>query len=201
MRRTMGTTGLVVGLLLGAGPAAAQETVAALTLDGNSFVSIEDQEVYPIPAGVVIPFHFAAPDAGGRSAVRIDPADVGRAKLPLGHPRDKLWIDLVEPATGLLRPTSDGRAVVEFQVRLLVTLDERQSSGSKEITLRFTTESTDASSADGSTTVRVGGTRLDPVSRNVRFVAARTNAPDDIPGPGAAVYVVLSGAFDTLPGS
>lgn len=179
--------------------ATAAELVATLALDGLSFVSFQDQEVYSIPSGGTIKFHFASLDREGSIPVSVGPADVAVGPLTIRGGEGSMLFELVGPAIGSVRLGPDGDLILELGAKVRVTLTHPEQGGSKEIGVHFSTETKEAVSFDGEEKITVSGMRADPAARGIQLVGTSTNAANDYPGPGAAVYVVLSGAFDQLP--
>ena len=105
---------------------------------------------------------------------------------------------LVQPASGVMRRTPEGRRI-DFTATVRATLDSDRAKGSFEYTIPFTTEVTRSTSADGAQTLGVAGMRIVDGAWYGQIVGATTNRRQAFPEPGAAVYTVLSGSFDRLP--
>ncbi len=179
--------------------ATAAELVATLTLDGLSFVSFQDQEVYSIPSGGTIKFHFAALAGEESIPVSLGPADVAVEPMTIRGGEGSMRFEVVGPATGTVRLGPDGNLILDLGAKIRVTLIHPDQGGSKEIGVHFSTETKETVSLDGTDKITVSGMRAHPSARGIQLVGTSTNAANDYPGPGAAVYVVLSGAFDQLP--
>ena len=184
-------------LLLFAAPAASEETVGTLTLDGLSFISFGDQEILPIPSGAKIRFRFGSPAPDGSVRFTIQPADVSIP--PISSSSGTLEYGIGAPASGTLRPTEDGR-VITFTAEInakLVQSDGR--TGTIVYTMPFSTESASATNLAKTDSVAVTGMRMVEGTRYVQLVGATVNKENAYPKPGTAVYTVLSGTFDRIP--
>jgi len=104
----------------------------------------------------------------------------------------------VATAFGFVRPTEQGRKI-EFNAAVAATLDAPEGSGSYTYTVPFTTETATASNAQHTDSIAVSGMRLVDGVWYAQIVGATTNKENAYPEPGAAVYTVLSGAFDQVP--
>lgn len=198
MRRLAAMTSLFAALCI-VDPAQG-ETIATLTLDGLSFVSFGDREVFAIPSGSTVRFRFGAPSPAGSVPFTIQPADVAIAAIPLRGIDGTLRYGLASTASGTLRRGEDGRLIVEFRGAVAATLaDSPEGSSTHTYSVRFTTEQAAAAPAGGGRTIMVEGMRLVPGAGYVQLVGGATNKTDGIVEPGAAVYTVLSGNFDHLP--
>lgn len=184
--------------VLVAGASHAEELVATLTLDGLSLVSFRDKEIYSIPAGSTIRFHFGTPSLGS-VLVAIKPSDVDMGPLTLRDGKGTMRFALAEGATGWARVGATGEISLELAAEVQVTLLHPEQGGSKKIRVRFTTENAEGWNLGSTENVNVTGMRMNPAARAIQLVGATTNAANDYPEPGAAVYVVLSGAFDQFP--
>jgi hypothetical protein len=177
--------------------ASAEERIGTLTLDGLSYVSFGDAQNLAIPAGSFLRFRFADPGADGSVAIAIAPGDASIAPIAVGDDAT-LRYRLASPATGTIRRVG-GRAEIELQATLTASLEESGAEGATTTyELRFTTGTASAVDASRTETVTVEGTPVEGVGY-VQLVGAATNLPDAFPGPGEAVYAVLSGRFDWLP--
>ena len=105
---------------------------------------------------------------------------------------------LASGSTGTIRKTASGLQI-SFVASLRASLEAPGGGGTTNYALLFTTQSALATSADGSQTVQVQGTPVVQGPNYVQLVGGATNQPDAFPGPGAAVYGVLSGSFDRIP--
>jgi hypothetical protein len=176
--------------------AAPGSQVLRLTLDAVSTVSFDDRVFIPIPSGTLALRSYPS-DTPGAVALRVDPKDFGTRTFTLDGLR--VSTELAKPATGFARKTEGGALEIELETVFRITAVGK-SGRSQELALRFTTESLEAFSANGSKKLNVKGARLDPSSRVVQLVA-KTVAPENTgPVPGAPVYIVLSGVLDRLPG-
>jgi len=184
--------------LLAMSETAAADRVSTLTLDAFSIVSFDDKEVYAIPAGSVVPMHFPDDPTGSSIPFSIRPDEVAIEPIQTGA-GEGLIVRLIRPVRGTLTVDAQGQYVVSFMADISVSLVHPTMGGSKRLRLFFTTESAQTSSADGKTQLAVSGMRVDPAARALQLVAATRNAQDDYPGPGAAVYAVVSGRLDRLP--
>jgi hypothetical protein len=126
----------------------------------------------------------------------MSPDDVSLPLIPVAANATILYA-LAAPASGTLRAV-DGEAQIELFATLTASLRERPDFPPVSYQLRFTTGLTAASNAAGTEIVTVEG---QPVvgPNHVRLVGAATNQPGAFPGPGEAVYAVLSGRLDWLP--
>ncbi len=184
-------------LLLFAMPAASEETVGTLTLDGLSFISFGDQEILPIPSGAQIRFRFESAAADGSVRFTIQPADVSIP--PISSSRGMLEYEIGAPASGTLRPTEDGR-VMTFTAEIHAKLIEPNGrSGTIVYTMPFSTESASATNLAKTESVSVTGMRMPEGARYVQLVGATVNKENAYPKPGTAVYTLLSGSFDRIP--
>lgn len=177
--------------------ASADPFVATLRLDPFSIVSFGDQEIYALPEGSLIEFEFSAAEGSKFLGFVIRPRGALIEPMTLRYADEALRFTLGQTATGVMRLAGDGRVTMEIDAYVIVTLDHPEAPGVKKLPIRLTTESAQAKSLEGDRTIDVAGGRVS--GRGVQLVGATTNAEDDYPRPGAAVYVVLSGAFDQLP--
>jgi len=185
-------------LLSSAAPSEAADLfIATLRLDPFSVVSFGDQEVYAIPGGSEIQFEFSAAEASGAIGFRIEPRFALIEAIPLKHEGEALHFTLGSAATGAMRVGGDGRLQMDIDAYVVVTLDHPESPGVKKLPIHLTTEGALAKSLSGDQVIDIAGGRIS--GRGVQLVGTATNAEDDYPKPGAAVYVMLSGVFDQLP--
>jgi hypothetical protein len=190
---------VALALLIGAPPdSGADETLATFTLDGFSFVSFEDEDVYPIPTGGALRFRFGAPSADGSVPFTLAPGDVDLPPIPVGDGRT-LTYRLASATGGLVRRSGAGTLVVQFPATVTAELATAEGSGSVPYSLVFTTETTSAPDLDNQTRVTVEGMRLQAGPGAMQLVGAATSRANAFPGPGKAAYTVLSGRFDRLP--
>jgi len=175
---------------------ASSETTGTLVLDGLSFISFEGYENVPLPPGSSLRFHFG--DVSGSMApFSLAPSDVTIPSIEL-RPGLQLTYALVSGATGTIQ-RMNGELHVEFLATVRASLAGPDEGGARDYALRFTTRQTSATNAAQTETIEVDGSPVIPGPNYVQIVAGATNQPDAFPGPGAAVYGVLSGSFDTLP--
>ncbi len=71
--------------------------------------------------------------------------------------------------------------------------------GTYDYEIPFTTAVATATSRDGTETLTRSGRSITDDAHYAQIVGATTNRANAFPKPGAAVYTVLSGRFDTLP--
>lgn len=198
--RTLLVAGLCLGVLVLGAAAGAQESVATLTLDDNSIVSFEETEAYSVQPGTTIRFQFSATTVEGRTAVWIALSDLSVGPLTLRSSDEKLLFSLAAPATGVVSRAEDGSLSVEMKALVNITLVQPEGSSMKTIPLRFTTETAEGQNLSGTTRVSLSGARLDPSTRAIELVGTSATPENGYPVPDAAVYVILSGTFDQLPG-
>jgi hypothetical protein len=185
--------------LLGIGTGArAEETVGTFRLDGLSYVSFGDQQFLFPETGSTIRFRFGNANEDGSIPFTIRHEDVSIAPIPLPSGQGTLRYSLVAPAFGFVRPTETGR-MLEFNAAIGATLDAPEGSGSYIYPIPFTTEMAVASNVQHTSSVSVRGMRLVDGVWYAQIVGATTNEENAYPAPGAAVYTVLSGAFDQVP--
>jgi hypothetical protein len=88
---------------------------------------------------------------------------------------------------------------LDFTATVRATLTRASGEGSFDYLMPFSTSGESATSIDGSQTLtRIGVHVIDGVWY-AQIVGAATNKSEAFPGPGVAVYTVLSGQFDTIP--
>lgn len=178
--------------------ALAQEQIGTLALDGASYVSYSDTANPAIPAGSTIRFRFGATNADGSIPITVQPDDLAIAPIAVGLGAT-IHYTLQSVATGTLRSVA-GERQIELLATLVATLEAPEAeSAPVAYQLRFTTGTAQAANAAQTELVEVEGQPAAP-SNHVELVGAATNLPDAFPGPGEAVYAVLSGSFDWLPG-
>lgn len=185
-------------MLLPATSLGAGEKVGTLTLDGLSFLSFENLESLAIPSGSTIRFHFETP-SNGVASFMIEPSGVAIAPIPLADGKGELSYTLASPASGTIR-ASDGGYVISFSAAVQATVNHPTKPGARTHHLSFTTEHAQATSLNTGQVVAVDGVKAIPGPRYVQIVGAVANPAQSYPRAGAAVYTVLSGTFDWLPG-
>jgi hypothetical protein len=177
-------------------PARAAESSIMLRLDEHSFISYSASDNPPLPAGSTIRFRFGGPLADRSLSVRVEPEDVSIPPVGIA-PGAAIEYSLSEAGTG--RAWMEGsRLQIELLATLVANLRGGEAVPPLTYQLRFTTGLAQAPSADQTDSVAVAGEGAG-VSRDLRLVGAATNRPDAFPGPGEAVYAVLSGRLDSLP--
>ena len=191
---------VATSLCLLSDPVAAQETLGVLSLDGLSFVSFEDLEVLAIPSGATITFRFGDASGDGSVAFAIHPEDVSIPPMPLRSSEGTLKYGLAAPASGVMR-IAGGTATIDFMATVRVTLTGPTGAGSATYPMHFTTEQTTAINLTGTKVLTVEGEDVVRSAGYVQLVAGTTNKTQAFPEPGKAVYTVLSGTFDRLPGA
>lgn len=169
---------------------------ATLQLDADSFISYAESANAPIPFGSTIRFRFGGANADGSIPVEVRAEDVSIGAITLGEDM-VIEYTLGGTATGTLRSVAGG-SQIELLATLVATLRDGSEAPPVAYELRFTTGTAQATNASLTETVSVDGVPV-AASRHVRLVGAATNRPDAVPGPGEAVYAVLSGTFDWLP--
>jgi hypothetical protein len=97
-----------------------------------------------------------------------------------------------------MRSPAEGRRL-DFTATVRATLDSGNGGGSFDYAFPFTTESTVARNAADTHQLVVSGMRLVEGVWYGQIVGATTNEDAAYPEPGAAVYTVLSGTFDSVP--
>lgn len=177
------------------GDATAQDSVATLWLDSDSYISYSDSEQVRIPEGSSLRFSLGSPASDGSIRITVDPGDVSIAPIPIAEGA-AIAYTLAETAVGNVRATAAG-AEIDLVAKLVASLRGRPEVPPVMYELRFTTGRAQAKGSDGRDAVAVDGTPAAPQS--VQLVGAATNRSDAYPGPGEAVYAFLSGRFDRLP--
>jgi hypothetical protein len=171
--------------------------VATLALDGLSFIAFEGFENLSLPGGSAIRFRFDRSNADGSASFTIEPGDVTIPPIALGDDMT-LEYGLASTASGILRK-GETRREIQFQAIVQVRLRSAEGESASSYAVSFTTQEATATNAARTRTVEVEGASLVPGPNYVQLVGAATNRSDAIPGPGAAVYAVLSGSFDWIP--
>jgi hypothetical protein len=178
--------------------ALAEETVSTFTLDALSFVSFGDEQVVPLPAGSTIKFRFGAPAPDGSTTFTIAPGDVAIAPVPLPDGSGMLEYALGATASGSLQALENGK-LLDFTATVRATLVGPAGQGAFDYVMPFSTSGESATSIDGSKTLTRTGVHVIDGVWYAQIVGATTNKGQAFPGPGVAVYTVLSGRFDTIP--
>jgi hypothetical protein len=178
------------------GEARAEDQLGTLSLDATSFVSYSESQNPHIPAGSTIRFRFGAANADGSAPITVRPEDVAIAPIAVAQGM-AIQYSLGGPATGTLRKVA-GAKQIELFATLVATLQGSPETPPVSYELRFTTGTAQASNTSQTETVTVDGVPA-AAANYVQLVGAATNRPDAFPGPGEAVYAVLSGSFDALP--
>lgn len=176
--------------------ATVQEQVATLTLDGQAYVSYSESQNAKLPSGSTIQFRFGPANADGSLPITVQPEDVSIAAIPVAGGAT-LQYALRETATGTLRKVAGVRQI-EIAATLVASLRENPETPPVAYQLVFTTGRAQASNTSGTESVALDGAAPSAANR-VSLVGAATNRPDAFPGPGEAVYAILSGSFDWLP--
>lgn len=174
----------------------AQGIVATLRLDDHAYVSYSDTETAKLPSGSTIQFRFGPANADGSVPILVRPEDLSIAPIPVAEGATIAYA-LRETASGMIRSVGGVRQI-ELAATLVASLRENPEVPAVVHQLVFTTGRAQATNANQTESVTVEGTPAAP-SQAVRLVGAATNQPDAFPGPGEAVYAVLSGTFDWLP--
>jgi hypothetical protein len=198
MRRRSTRALLLVGTLALTGVAANESTTGTLALDGLSFVSFSDEDVYSIPAGATMRFRFGTP-AGGEVPIVVEPQDLNVGELRLRSGGGLMQLGLVRRAVGRAFRSSDGSLAIELDALVSVIVKHPEYGGARTVRLHLTTEAAQATGTDGLGARSLSGMRLASGSRGIQLVGAVANDADTYPAPGAVVLVVLSGAFDAPP--
>jgi hypothetical protein len=196
---TRSGTAVAVALLLAAlaaNAASANDSVATLWLDGESYVAYGDSERVELPEGSSIRFHLGRPAADGSIPIAVVPEGVSLAPIPVAEGA-AIEYSLAEPAVGTLRVGAGG-AEIELLARLVATLRGRPEVAPVTYELRFTTGRAEARSTSSGDAASVEGMPAQPTNA-LRLVAVAANPADAFPGPGQVVRAVLSGRFDRLP--
>jgi hypothetical protein len=180
-------------------PATAEDTIATLRLDdGLSFVSFQDEQVFPFASSATIVFRFGEPTASGVIPFTIQPGDVSIPPIPIG-PNEELIYSLASPTSGTVQASQNGERRMSFTASVRATLVAPGGGGTYTYSLPFTTESVAATNTAGTESVQVTGMRLIDSVWHVQLVGATVNRDNAFPKPGTAVYTVLSGRFDQMP--
>lgn len=190
---------LALVLLISPFRARSEEWKTKLVLDGLSYLSFGDEQVFTIPVGTEIVFRFPDRPAEDSIPFEIHPDDLNLPAVSLRKTGEALQFGLASPARGTLQLTKDGLATMSFDARIRVQLDHPTEPGMQEVSIRFTTEASSARSLDGARSIAVSGMRLQPSARAVQLVGTRSGQATDYPVPGAPISAVLSGVFESLP--
>ena len=187
----------VVVCALAQAAAARADLVGTLSLDALSYIAFQGYGNLSLPAGSSVQFHFGAAQPDGSVPFTITPGDVSIGPIPV-QAGSTLHYGLASGASGTIRRSAGGLQIT-FEAAVQASLDQPAGGGTTNYALAFTTQSTSATNAAGTQTVALTGTPVVQGPNYVQLVAGATNRPDAFPGPGAAVYGVLSGTFDQLP--
>lgn len=195
-RRIRRPAAAIAILTLIAGGATAEDHVGTLSLDADSYVSYSESQNPHIPAGSTIRFLFGATSADGSVPITIRPEDLSIAPIAAAQGM-AIQYALGGSATGTLRKVA-GSKQIELFATLVATLQGSPETPPFSYQLRFTTGTAQASNSSQTEAVTVDGVPA-ATANYVQLVGAATNRPDAFPGPGEAVYAILSGSFDWLP--
>ncbi len=187
-----------MGLPLSALPASAQST-STFTLDALSFVSFQDVSTFSLPSGSTLTFEFDAPAADGSIDFSIPTSGVSIPALDMPGDSRTLQYGIASDASGSISPSSDGY-VIQFSAAVTADLNGPLETAPPNVySMPFTTETVTATDILGQLSIERTGFRLVDGVWYAQIVAATTNKANAFPEPGAAVYAVLSGQFDSLP--
>ena len=201
MTRSIGVASWLVllGLAFPAATSRSETLVATLHLDGLSFVSFGNEQLFSIPLGSSVQFEFGDPEADGSIPFTIDPSGVTILPIPMAGQYRELRYALVSPASGTLTQVAGGSRL-DFTASVRATLvAENGELGSYTYTVPFTTEGLVVDNTAGDVQLSVSGMRMSSGNGHVQLVGAVTNREQAFPEPGTAVYTVLSGVFDRVP--
>jgi hypothetical protein len=173
------------------------DLVGRLSLDSASFVAFQGYGNLALPVSSTILFHFGDVQADGTAPFTVTPGDVTIGPIPV-QPGATLHYGLASSSSGTIRKTAGGLQI-DFEASVQASLEAPDGGGTTNYALRFTTQTASATNAAGTQTVHLTGIPVVQGPNYVQLVAGATNRPDAYPGPGAAVYGVLSGTFDQLP--
>lgn len=176
--------------------AIAQDQLGTLSLDASSYVSYSESQNPHIPAGSTIRFRFGTASADGSVPITVRPEDVSIAPIAVAQGM-AIQYSLGGSATGTVRKVA-GSKQIELFATLVATLQGSPDRPPVSYQLRFTTGTAQASNTSQTESVTVDGVPA-AAANYVQLVGAATNRPDAFPGPGEAVYAILSGNFDSLP--
>lgn len=188
----------IASLSLWLAPVASAETISTFTLDGLSYISFGSSEVVLLPAGSTLKFRFGTPAPDGTVAFTIQPADISIPPVELPNGQGTLVYAMGSTASGTLQPEADGKAIA-FNATVRATLTTTAGTGSYDYTMPFSTSGGSTTSLDGSETLTRTGIHVVDGAWYGQIVGRTTNKENAFPEPGAAVYTVLSGSFDTIP--
>jgi hypothetical protein len=191
---------LSLSLLMPVVAARAEPQVGTLHLDGLSFVSFGNQQLFSIPLGSAIQFEFEAPREDGSVPFTIHPSGVAIEPIPMSGDYRELRYSLASSASGFVKPAEGGGRRIEFTASVRATLvAENGEVGSYTYTVPFTTEDLVVDDTEGDVRLAVSGMRVGGNHGYVQIVGAVTNREQAFPEPGTAVYTILSGRFDRIP--
>ena len=176
--------------------AVAEERVATLRLDDQAYVSYSETQNVKLPPGSTIQFRFGSANADGSLPITVRPEDLSIAAIPVAEGAT-IQYALRETATGTLRNVGGVRQI-ELAATLVASLRENPETPPVAYQLVFTTGRAQAVNTGGTESVTLDGA-APSAANHVSLVGAATNRTDAFPGPGEAVYAVLSGRFDSLP--
>lgn len=175
------------------------QTTSTLSLDGSSFVSFGNQEIFSIPLGSSIVFEFGSPNAEGEVPFTIQPSGVTIPAIPMGTGDNELRYTLSSSTTGVMTPTPTGRRI-NFTAPLRATIVSPDgTSGYYDYSIPITTETAEAQDIAGALQIEITGLRLLDSIWYCQLVGGTTNRENAFPEPGTAVYAVLNGTFDQVP--
>lgn len=188
----------IAALLLCAASGAKADSVSTFTLDALSFISFGSDEVVLLPAGSTIKFRFGTPAPDGSVSFTIQPADISIPPVHLPNGQGTLEYAMGSTAAGNMQPDQDGKRI-SFNATVRATLTTTAGTGSYDYAMPFSTSGGSATSLDGSETLTRTGIHLVDGVWYGQIVGTTTNKANAFPEPGAAVYTVLSGSFDSVP--
>lgn len=173
--------------------------ISTFTLDELSFVSFGGDFDVSLKAGSTIEFEFSKPGRDGVVAFEIDPSGLMLEPVDLPGPTARLRYKLVKKASGKMYPTPGGRRL-EFDAVVSAVIDGANESLALTYEMPFSTETASVMDQSGKKLVERQGARVDERVLYAQIVGTAVNSSVAYPNPGAAIYTVLSGRFDHLPG-
>ena len=184
-------------LLAGVPFSEATAETALLTLDSMSFISFNDEAAIPIPLGNPIKFELGQTGSDGSTPFTV-PKE-GTPLFAVSYPQfgSTVQYSLTSAAGGSITPTESGQKIA-FSGTVSAQDISKPDVPSNTYTMTFTTDAVSARSTDGETVVNREGFRPPTGTGYVQIVGATVAKSDN--GKGSAVYLVLSGSFDVLPG-
>ena len=178
---------------------AAGQMTSTLALDGTSFVSFGNEQIFPIPLGSSVVFEFGTASPDGSVPFTIQPSGVTIPAIPMGTAGSELHYTLFSSTSGLMSQTSSGRRI-DFTAPLRATVVSPNAvSGHYDYSIPITTETTEAVDIAGALEIEITGLRLIEGVWYCQLVGGTTNKANAFPEPGTAVYAVLNGTFDQVP--